>query len=309
MYRRYCLTLLLVLLPRIASAQASPHNDPPPQSARQALLEMVFARYPGQFFRHLPQHAQQLMKRNATILPLRAFSQPLMELQVQEGKLETFDSGPVLLRSESSYSHRTIEVSVDSETDGLDEDQLQLSLHLYRSGKPEPLPFVPTATLTMKSEGGTWRLDDISVNLRLPLGDEAFLDSLTSDRRPPHVEELEEAALSHLRTVNTAQVSYAAMFPELGYACSISYLGGTGEDEPASISARLIDPGLSSGNLDGYLFSIEDCSGSPVDHFSLSALPESPQSGLRTFCSNETAVIRFSDDGTAACLNSGEAVP
>jgi type IV pilus assembly protein PilA len=313
MCRRYSLTLLMVLsIPRIVSAQtpACIHNDSPPQSARQALLEMAFARNPAQFFRHLPKHAQKLVRANSNILPLQAFSQALTPLQLQEGKLETFDNGPVLLRSENTYSHRTIEVSVESETNGLDEDQLQLSLHLNGSGKPEPLPFIPTAAFTMKSEGGTWRLDDIAIEFRVPLGNDEFLDSLTRDRRPPQVEEFEATAVGHVRTLNTAQVSYAATYPDLGFACSIAYLGGTGVEEPTSGSAGLIDSGLSSGSLDGYTFSIESCSGSPVDHFSVTAVPDNPQSGLRTFCSDESAVIRFSEDGDADnCLSAGEPLP
>jgi type IV pilus assembly protein PilA len=113
-----------------------------------------------------------------------------------------------------------------------------------------------------------------------------------------------------VRTLATAQVSYAASFPELGFACSISDLGGAGEDEPTANSAGLIEARLSSGTLDGYVFSIEGCSGSPVDHFSISAVPDSPQSGLRAFCTDESAVIRFSDDGDgSACLSSGEPLP
>jgi hypothetical protein len=142
------------------------------------------------------------------------------------------------------------------------------------------------------------------------LGDKAFLDSLAPDRRPPHVEELESAAISHLRTLNTAQVSYAATFQELGFACSVANLGGQGENEPTSGSAGLIDSSLSSGTLDGYVFSIEGCSGSPVDHFFISAVPESAQSGMRAFCSDEYAAIRFSDDGSVAtCLSDGEPLP
>jgi hypothetical protein len=268
---------------------------------------MVFARNPVQFFSHLPKHAQTLMKANANVLPLEELSQAAMQLHWPGRKLETFETGPVLLRSENSYSHQIVEVSVESETDGLDEDQLQLSLRQYRSGKVDPLPFVPAATFTMKIEDGIWRLNDISVNLRLPLGDKVFLDSLAPGRRPPHVEELESAAIAYLRTLNTAQVSYAATFQELGFACSVANLGGSGEDEATAASAGLIDAGLSSGSLDGYRFSIEGCFGSPVDHFSISAVPESAQSGMRAFCSDESGAIRFSEDGSAAtCLSDGE---
>lgn len=310
MRSRYLVPVFFLLcVPGMAAAQtpALP-NAPPRQSARQALLEMVFARYPAPFFAHLPEHAKKLAKADSRILPLQEVSGALSQLQWPGRNLETFDTGPVLLRSEDSYSHQVIEISVESETDGLDEDQLQLSLHLYRGGKPHPLPFVPTAVVTMKSEKDIWRLDDIAVTLRLPLGNQEFLDSLTPDRRPSQLEDLEITARNHLRRLNTAEVSYAATFPELGFACKVGDLGGDGEPTPGA--AGLIDAGLSSGRLDGYIFSIEVCSGSPVDAFSISAVPEDPQSGLRAFCSDESGVIRFSDDGTGnTCLSAGDPVP
>lgn len=313
MDRRLNLALLMFLsVSRITSAQlpvAIPSNAAP-QSARQALLEMVFAVEPSQFFSHLPKHAQQLMKADVNILPLQDFWQAVTQLRWPGRKLETFETGLILLRSEEPYSRRTVEVSVESETDGVDEDQLQLSLRLYRNGKLEPLPFVPAATFTMKSERGKWCLDDVALNLHVPLGDDAFLDRLTPDRHPPEVEELETSALNHLRMVNTAEVSYAATFPDLGFACSMAYMGGAGVEEPTSGSAGLLDASLSSGTLDGYTFSIDNCSGNPVDHFSVSAVPDNPQIGLRAFCSDENAAIRFSEDGKAAtCLTEGEPLP
>lgn len=310
MRSRYLLTLLFVLaIPPIADAQAPTlQSQTPRQSARQALLEMMFALDPAPFLAHLPEHAKKLLQADINILPLQEISQVVGPLQWPGRKLETFDTGPVLLRSEDSYSHQVIEVSVESETDGFDEDQLQLSLHLYRGGKPHPLPIVPTAVVTMKSEKDIWRLDDIAVNVRLPLGDREFLDSLTPHRRPSQLEELEATALNHLRTLNTAEVSYAAVFPELGFACSIGDLGGNGE--PTANSAGLIDSELSTGMLDGYIFSIEVCSGNPVNAFSITAVPEDRQSGSRAFCSDESAVIRFSEDGSGnTCLSAGEPVP
>jgi hypothetical protein len=77
MDRRLNLALLMFLsVSRITSAQlpvAIPSNAAP-QSARQALLEMVFAVKPSQFFSHLSKHAQQLMKADVNILPLQDFA-------------------------------------------------------------------------------------------------------------------------------------------------------------------------------------------------------------------------------------------
>jgi len=307
---RYLLTLpfVLVLLQLALAQTPTLPNQVAQQSARQALLEMVLARYPAPFFAHLPEAAKKLAKADVTILPLQEISQAVGSLQWPGKALETFDTGPVLLRSEDSFSHQLIEVSVESESDGLDEDQLQLSLHLYRDGKPHPLPFIPAAVVTMKFEKDVWRLDDIAVNLRLPLGDQEFLDGLTPDRRPSKVEERETTALNHLRTLSTVEVSYAALFPEQGFACALAELGG--HDEPTPSAAGLIDAELASGQLDGYFFSIEVCSGSPVNAYSITAVPENRQTGLRAFCSDESGTIRFSEDGNGnTCLNEGELAP
>src|SRR5262249_45611872 len=171
---RYLLTLLFVLvLLQLALAQTPTlPNQAAQQSARQALLEMVLARYPAPFFAHLPEAAKKLAKADLTILPCHEISKSAGSMQWPGKPLKKFDTGPVLLRSEDSFSHQLIEVSVKSESDGLDEDQLQLSLHLYRDGKPHLLPFIPAAVVTMKFEKDVWRLDDIAVNLRLPLVDQ-----------------------------------------------------------------------------------------------------------------------------------------
>jgi hypothetical protein len=118
--------------------------------------------------------------------------------------------------------------------------------------------------------------------------------------------------------VNTAQVSYASTFPELGFTCSLSDLGRNPEDNDTENeevelnphSAALLDPELAGGRIDGYTSSIEDCSGSPVDHYRVAAVPDSRQEGLRAFCSDQSAVIRFSDDAEGgSCLISGEPLP
>jgi hypothetical protein len=307
---RHLPTLLfaLVFQPLALAQTPTLANQAAQQSARQALLEMVLTRYPAPFFAHLPEAAKKLAKADVTILPLQEISQAVDSLQWPGRTLETFDTGPILLRSKDSYSHKLMEVSVESESDGLDEDQLQLSLHVYREGKPHPLAFIPTAAVTMKLENDVWRLDDIAVSLRLPLGDQEFLDSLTPDRRPSEVAELEATALNHLRTLNTVEGSYAALSPEHGFACTLAELGG--HDEPNPSAAGLIDSELASGRLDGYIFSIEVCSGTPVNAFSITAVPENRQTGLRAFCSDESGTIRFSEDGNGyTCLNEGEPVP
>ncbi|PYX41330.1 MAG: hypothetical protein DMG81_03985 [Acidobacteria bacterium] len=310
MHGRYAIALALYsLLPLGLRGQTAAilHVDPPPQTARQALLEMFFGLSPAQFLKHLPTDAQVLVKKNVNVLPLQEFSQTLGQLQMPGRKIETFDTGPILVRSEDPYAQRTIEVAVDSEYEGVDEDEIHLSPHVYHSGKLHSLPVVPKITCTMEFEAGVWRLSDIAVDLHVPIGDRTFLDALGSRLRPEGVETIETAALGRLRTLSTAEVSYTASFPEVGFTCSLADLGGSGQDEPTPNAAMLIDAGLASGKLDGYVFSLEDCTGSPVDHFQILAIPENTGTEMRAFCSDESANIRYSENGDAgACLSAGE---
>lgn len=205
---------------------------------------------------------------------------------------------------------RSIEVSVESEIDGLDEDELQIGLHIFRAGQPQTLPFLPTITCTMKSESGIWRLDDIAVTLRVPLADPAFLKSLADRLGALHNAAAESTALQGLRSITTAEVTYASMFEDRGFTCSLSDLGGNGENEPHPSAAMLINSELASGNMSGYALSLVDCSDSPVDHFRSVMVSENAENGLRAFCFDESGIIRYSDDGQAStCLSGGEPLP
>src|SRR3984893_12353834 len=58
-------------------------------------------------------------------------------------------------------------------------------------------------------------------------------------------------AVSSLRTLNTAQISYSTSFPTVGFATALSSLAGTNCAPPGSTGARIIDTQLASGNKSG----------------------------------------------------------
>jgi hypothetical protein len=312
---RLRLLIALAVLPWFAltlpaQTPAPSLSQEPPQTARQALLEMVLAKTPDAFQKHLPSPAQSLLKTDPGLLPLRDLAEASNELHQPGRKLETFDTGPMLLRSQDPRNETTIEVSVESESDGGDEDELQLALHLYRAGRPLPLPFLPTIICRMKMEDKVWRLDEIAANLRMPLGDSDFLDTLANRIGAYAIEARESAALRQLRVVLTAEVSYAATYPDVGFTCVLSDLAGADAGQPGPRAAMLIDKELATGNTDGYVFVLEDCTGSPAKHFRLVAVPENPESVERAFCADESGSINFAPDGRASsCLSSGEALP
>src|SRR6201987_558813 len=65
----------------------------------------------------------------------------------------------------------------------------------------------------------------------------------------------ESSAANSVRKIATAEVTYSAAFPTVGYAAALSDLGGPAVAcTPAPSSACIIDNTLSSGTKSGYQF-------------------------------------------------------
>ena len=115
----------------------------------------------------------------------------------------------------------------------------------------------------------------------------------------------ESSAVGSLRTINTAEISYNAAYPTLGFTISLSNLGGpSGTCTPSTTSGCFIDSVLTLGTKSGYTFQAATSSscaaGTPQNCYSVAANPSiTNQTGVRSFCSYEDAVVRFS---TAAGL-------
>ena len=110
----------------------------------------------------------------------------------------------------------------------------------------------------------------------------------------------EASAIGSVRTINVAQVSYATNHQEEGFSCSLADLGNAG----------LLDSTLASGTKSGYRYELVACDGTPVQHYTILATPLAPGThGQRTFCSDESAVIKsMARDATGNCMDVGEPV-
>ena len=119
----------------------------------------------------------------------------------------------------------------------------------------------------------------------------------------------ESSAVSSVRTINTAEVSYTTSFPNIGYSSVLSNLGTGSATQtscsgvPTSTAACLIDSVLASGTKSGYKFAESGTASTS----GLNATYEAEgiplvvnQTGVRGFCSVEDAVIRWEAQGTAA---------
>jgi type IV pilus assembly protein PilA len=103
----------------------------------------------------------------------------------------------------------------------------------------------------------------------------------------------ESSAVSSVRTVNTAQITYNSTYSTVGFAGTMGALGGTSCAPPNSTSACLIDTMLANGSKSGYSFGIAGATGTPVSTYQVLAAPLQPnQSGVKYFCSFADAVVR-----------------
>jgi len=117
----------------------------------------------------------------------------------------------------------------------------------------------------------------------------------------------EASAVGSLRTLNTAEITYQSTYPNVGFTCTLSNLGGSSASQtPGSSSAGLIDSNLSSGVKSGYSFGLSNCTtaGSIYVSYSSDAAPVVVNTtGNRYFCSDQSGVIRYgaTAGGTSGC--------
>jgi type IV pilus assembly protein PilA len=124
----------------------------------------------------------------------------------------------------------------------------------------------------------------------------------------------ESSAVGSVRTINTAMVTYAAAFPDTGYAAALTNLGGaTAACAPPAVAtvaaACLIDQNLSVAPFQksGYTFTAVGAQvNSAVNNvYAVTALPQGVGStGNRGFYSDQSGVIRYTLDGTAPTIAS-----
>jgi prepilin-type N-terminal cleavage/methylation domain-containing protein len=113
----------------------------------------------------------------------------------------------------------------------------------------------------------------------------------------------ESSAANSVRKIATAEVTYSAAFPTVGYAAALSDLGGPAAGcTPAQASACIIDSILSSGTKSGYQFvavGSNSAGGTINNEFVTGSAPLNFNiTGVRNFCIVTDGVLRV-DPGTA----------
>jgi len=103
-----------------------------------------------------------------------------------------------------------------------------------------------------------------------------------------------------VRSINTAQVTYRATYPAIGYARDLGSLGGAEPCTPRQATACLMENKIAvastSPGLHGYIFgTITSGDGS---QYVVTAVPAVPnQTGRSSFCSIEDGVVRVNPSG------------
>ena len=110
----------------------------------------------------------------------------------------------------------------------------------------------------------------------------------------------EASAVSSIRTINTGMITYGSTYPTVGFATALTNLGGTTPCTPSSSTACLIDSVLAGGTKSGYKFAATGSGGTPMVQYYATATPVTAnQTGIRSFCAFEDAVVRVQPGGGA----------
>ena len=112
----------------------------------------------------------------------------------------------------------------------------------------------------------------------------------------------EASAVGSVRSINTAEISYNAAYPASGFANTLPKLGSpAGACTPTTATGCFIDSVLSTGTKSGYIFTLTAAGGAPTTSYAVAANPVTAnQTGVRSFCSFEDAVVRYSTAAIAA---------
>lgn len=311
---------VFLLLSSMAIAQA-------PQTPRQALLELLKATSPEQIDRHTP---DVLLKELAKLPPdmRQKQHQSMMMLSLimamSPNAVQTFDAGPVFAIIQNPKDKSKVEITVERDDLTGDTDVMEFGVRITKDGQPQELPFDPRLLIDMKLENNLWKLSRLGGSASIQLDDPKVAALLVKTLQ----EQAQRAAamgaqnnsgagaprtsaeanvVTSLRTLNSAEVTYAATYPQSGYTCRLTNLGGSMNGKsPDEHGAQLINPALESGTRYGYRMEISGCE---AKNYKIIATPLQKGLGHRAYCTDQSAVIRSVDESAAAqCWTQGTPV-
>ncbi|HLJ29686.1 MAG TPA: hypothetical protein VKY85_23465 [Candidatus Angelobacter sp.] len=315
----------LFISPAFLAAQRQP--PAPPQTPRQALVEMINGGGKG-VTKHLTVEVQQLLSKPEN--KQAAMTMGMFEsITSQAGPdIQVFETGPVLLSVKDPNQHRKFELNVNNDDMSGDEDTLELSFHMFQDGQEQEEDwsmFLSHITVTMNRQQDIWRLNKVALGVEFPVGDPEFLKktllksmgggvagggmvggkigvappSAHTELKTTELEGMMELPPSQLLTMLAfAEGSFARQHADVGFTCSLADLTQGGDFG--------LDRQISGGIYKGYKVNLTGCQGKPAGSFQITIEPVSPGSGGKAYCIDATQNVRASDDGRAAtCIAAG----
>jgi hypothetical protein len=294
---------------RVAAETAAP-----PQTARQALLEIITGGSQVAM-RHLTIEMQRSLKAKDN----KSFVQDLAmfdQMKAEASAAQTFDTGQVLLSLNKPGSNEKFEVHVDSDDLNGDTDNIEISFHQFKDGVEQDLFYTGLLSqfaIGLKKQENIWRLDEISVGIKVPVGDPALLEKISKNmdegggmigakagaaggKSAPQM-----SADQVVMLLGFSQDAYAQLHPDAGFTCSLAEL--------KAHSFNLDERIFRGEPYNGYKFTLNSCQGKPVESFHIIAEPLSPGTAAKAYCTDATRNVRSSEDGRGAtCLASGKPV-
>ncbi len=305
----------------LAVALTAQRQAPPEESPRQALVEMLSGGE-EKFTKHLTAEVQaRLAEMRKDGLP--GANSPLQASSfignADTRKLDTFDYGPILFAINDAAQHQRLEAHIEKDELRGDRDDMEISIHSFHWGVEEESPIGMNLSLRMKLQDAVWRVESLTVDTNLALGDPRILNSgwwnWTSAPGPdskPVTDVAEagshEAAMPPLRAVRMiglAENLYAQKHPDQGFTCGIKDLVNVGKGIDNGQQYQFLAPEFSDGVYNGYRFTLIGCQGKPARSFQVTA---EPLNGVgRAYCLDDRRNLRASDDGRATtCLVQGK---
>ncbi|MGA7830335.1 MAG: prepilin-type N-terminal cleavage/methylation domain-containing protein [Terracidiphilus sp.] len=119
------------------------------------------------------------------------------------------------------------------------------------------------------------------------------------------------SALKSIQAIQQAESMYQQDYPALGFACSLTALGGEqSAGAPTPAAAQLLKSDLSSGFKDGYVFNITNCtkptSGGTdrITSYTITAVPQTVgKTGDLGFCADDFSIKSDPAGGTNCTQN------
>ena len=295
-----------------------------PQTAREALIEMFTGKV--DLSKHLTVEVQKEFQNKSSSGFAFTPGAMLSGFRSQTGsRIKTFEVGPILFSSLDPRTHERTEVHVDNDDLNADEDTLQLSIHQFRDEKEiaTAFQFISQISVGMKKQENIWRLNEIGVVAKVPVGDPALFRQLNEEMKASGTDVAVSGgvAMDSYSALSPAEASqapkldipatislvslqeqiYAGQHPERGFSCSLPELLA---DANQSFG---LDPQVKTGIWNGYRINISGCQDIPSGSYQITAEPLSPSAGNKAFCTDATHNIRVSDDGRGTtCLTAGK---